>query len=56
MKKLISFLGFCAYVVGSLGGLIYSLYCHKYLIAICVVALAVMAFPTFRKFIKELAS
>lgn len=56
MKKLIAFAGLCAYMVGSIGGFGYAVYSRAYFIAACVLALAVMAFPTFKSFWKELNS
>lgn len=38
----------CAYVVGAIGGFGYAMYCKAYFIAVCVIALAVMAFPTVK--------
>lgn len=49
MKKILCFFGQCAYVLGSVGGFGYALYSKAYLIAVCVAVLAVMAFPTAKK-------
>lgn len=49
MKKFLQFFEMVAYVVGAIGGFGYALYSRAYLIAICIVILAVMAFPAFRK-------
>lgn len=56
MKKLLNFFGFFAYIIGAVGGFGYALYCKAWVISICIVALAVMAFPTFKKFWNELNS
>lgn len=56
MKKLISFFGLCAYVVGAAGGFGYACYSHKYFIAVCVLLLAVMVFPQLKKYWNELNS
>ena len=42
------------YVMGSIGGFGYACYSGAYLIAVAVVALAVMAWPTAWKCIKDL--
>lgn len=54
MKKLVSFFGACAYVLGAIGGFGYALYSKAYLVGICIVVLAVMAFPTMKKFVQDL--
>ena len=56
MKKLISFFGLCAYVVGAAGGFGYACYSHKYFIAACIVTLALMAWPQCKKFYETLNS
>lgn len=53
-NKIIRFFGLFACVIGAIGGLGVALYNKEYVIAACVVILAVMAFPAARKFIKEL--
>ena len=47
MKKLnfLAFFCLCAYVLGAIGGFGYALYSKAYLITVCIVVLAVMAFP-----------
>lgn len=47
MKKIISFLLVCAYILGVLGALGYTLYSGAFLIAVCVVVVAWMAWPQF---------
>ena len=42
------------YVMGSIGGFGYACYSGAYLIAVAVVALAVMAWPTAWKCVKDL--
>lgn len=56
MKKLnwIAFFGLCAYVLGAIGGLGYALYSKAYLIAVCIVVLAIMAFPKAKEWWKGL--
>ena len=52
MKRYIQFLGICAYILGTIGGIGYACYCHAYLIAICIAVLAVIAFPTVKGWLK----
>lgn len=56
MKKLNfpAFFGLCAYVLGAIGGFGYALYSKAYLIAACIVILAVMAFPKAKEWWKGL--
>ena len=54
IKKFGYFFGLCAYAVGALGGLGFALYNKGYFIAVCVVVLAAMAFPTAKKFFQNL--
>jgi uncharacterized membrane protein len=54
LKKFGCFLGLCFYALGSIGGLGYCLYSGAWLIAIAVVILGIMAFPTAKKLFKEL--
>lgn len=54
MKKFLYFFGLAAYAVGSIGGFGYAAYCKAYFIAVCVVALAVMAFPTVKSLFNKL--
>ena len=51
MKQTLKFFGFCAWILGSIGGFGYACYCHRYLIAVAIVILAAMAFPTAKKWI-----
>lgn len=46
MKKLFAFVCLCAYVMGAIGGFGYALYGGSWPIAIAIVILAVMAWPT----------
>ena len=46
MEQLKSFCIICLYILGALGGVGYALYNSAYPIAIGVVALAIMAYPT----------
>lgn len=52
MKGFLNFLAVCAYVVGVIGGLGWTLYSKAYFIAVCVAVLAVMAFPQLKRCIK----
>lgn len=54
MKKFLYLLGLAAYGVGSIGGFSYACYCKAYFIAMCVVALALMAFPKAKEFFTKL--
>ena len=54
MKKFISFIIICLYVLGTIGGLGWVLYSEGYVIAVGVVAVAFMAFPSAKKYFKEL--
>lgn len=56
LKKIGYFFGLCAYTVGAIGGFGYACYCKAYFIAVCVVALAVMAFPTVKSFYNKLVN
>lgn len=54
MKKFVSFIMICLYVLGTIGGLGWVLYSEGYVIAVGVVAVAFMAFPSVKKYFKEL--
>ena len=54
LKKFGYFFGLCAYTVGAIGGFGYAAYCKAWFIAICVVVLAAMAFPTVKSFYNKL--
>lgn len=56
MKKLIYFFCILFYMVGALGGFGYACYLHKYFIALCIVILAIMAWPQVKKFYNKLNS
>ena len=49
LKRIISFLGFCAYIAGAVGGFGTALYHGATFAAIAVIILAGMAFPLFKK-------
>ena len=49
-----NFFVLCAYVLGAIGGFGYALYSKAYLIAACIVILAVMAFPKAKEWWKGL--
>lgn len=42
------------YALGTIGGIGYTVYCKAYLIAVAVLVLALMAFPTARSYYKYL--
>lgn len=48
-KELLSFMLIVLYALGSIGGFGYACYCNAYLIAVAVLALSVMAWPTAKK-------
>lgn len=54
MKQLFSFLVLCFYALGTIGGIGYAVYCKAYLIAVAVLVLALMAYPTARNYYKYL--
>lgn len=56
MKGIYHFICCFAYVVGGIGGFGLSLYHKEPVIAVCVAALAAMAFPYAKKCFKELRS
>lgn len=55
MKQLFSVLVLWFYALGTIGGIGYAVYCEAYLIAVAVLVLALMAFPTARSYYKYLA-
>jgi hypothetical protein len=54
MKQLFSVLVLWFYALGTIGGIGYAVYCEAYLIAVAVLVLALMAFPTARSYYKYL--
>lgn len=54
MKKFISFIMICLYVLGTIGGLGWVLYSKGYVIAVGVVAVAYMAFPAAKTYFNDL--
>jgi uncharacterized membrane protein len=50
MKKYFALLVLCLYVLGAVGGFGFAMYQGAYLIAVAVVVLALMAFPTVQKY------
>jgi len=54
MKKYISFFGLFLYAIGVVGGIGYAIYASGWVIAIAVLVLGVMAYPTARKLFKNL--
>ena len=55
-KQFISFLGICAYTMGTIGGFGFSAWGGSWPVAIAVLILAVMAFPTAKQLWKNLNS
>lgn len=53
-KEIISFIILALYILGAIGGFGYAVYSGAYLIAVAVIALSVMAWPTAWKCIKDL--
>ena len=45
-----------AYLMGSIGGFGYACYAHAYVIALAVLVLAVMAFPTAKRYFDKWTS
>ena len=54
MKQFLNFAIFCLYILCAIGGTAYLFYYHKPLFAVSTIALAAMAFPTFKKAWDEL--
>ena len=55
MKKFLYFLAVCAYLLGSIGGFGYAMYCKAYVIAVAVIILAALAFPTVKKIVGKMS-
>lgn len=53
-NQYLSFIILALYILGAIGGFGYAVYSGAYLISIAVIALAVMAWPTAWKCIKDL--
>ena len=56
IKKIGKFFGVFAYAVGAIGGIGSTLYNKDYFIAVCVAVLAGMAFPTVKKWFKDITN
>jgi len=54
MKQLVSFIMICLYVLGAIGGVGYALYNGAYPVAVGVVGLAWMAWPTLYDEVRNL--
>lgn len=52
--KIVSFFAICAYVLGTVGGIGCAIHDGAFAIAAAVLVMAVMAFPTFKSFVKRL--
>lgn len=52
LKGIISMFLLMLYAMGSIGGFGYAMYCKAYLIAVAVLVLAILAFPTIKKVFK----
>ena len=55
-KQILSFIGVCAYAMGTIGGFGFSAWGGSWPVAIAVLILAVMAFPTAKQLWKNLNS
>lgn len=55
-KQFLSFIGICAYAMGTIGGFGFSVYGGSWPVAIAVLILAFMAWPTAVNYWKELNS
>lgn len=53
-KNFLKFFALFCYTVGSIGGFGYAAWQKEWFVAICVAVLAVMAFPTAKRYFKEL--
>lgn len=53
LKGLLQFITLALYVLGAIGGFGYACYSGAYLIAVAVLVLSVMAFPTAKRILKE---
>jgi len=49
MKGFLDFVIVCMWILSTIGGFGYSLYCEAWLIAIAVLVNGVLAFPTVKK-------
>lgn len=54
MKNFLYFLAICAYVLGVVGGIGYSIYGGSWPIAIGVAATGYMAFPTVKGYVDKI--
>lgn len=54
LKKLGSFFGGAAWLLGTIGGFGYCVYIKQWPIAVAILILGGMAFPTLKRFIKNL--
>ena len=54
-KQILSFIGLCAYAMGTIGGFGFSVYGGSWPVAISVLILAVMAWPTAKKLWNDLS-
>ena len=53
LKGLLQFITLALYILGAIGGFGYACYSGAYLIAVAVLVLAVMAFPTAKRIFQE---
>lgn len=56
MKKLLSFVVICLWVLGTIGGIGYAIYGGSYPVAAGVAMLAILAWPTVKKHFDYLKS
>lgn len=54
--KALKFLGMCASFIGAVGGFGVAMHHKEYFIGVCILLLAGAAFPTVKKWVKELTS
>lgn len=53
-KDFLKFLAISAYGIGALGGFGYAAWCGRWLIAACIVVLALLAWPTVKGYFRAL--
>lgn len=55
-KKIFVFFMFWFYIIGSIGGIIFSFVADAWYIAVAIAGLAYMAFPKFKEYFEYLKS
>ena len=56
MKKFVSFLLMCLYIVGVIGGIGYTIYCGAYVISVGVLATGYLAWPKAKECFETVTS